>query len=324
MLHHIANDPLVIHAHHHWHPPRIINNNILLLKDVVRNLPAMALHDPATRIGNRLLDTCHHIMVTIPASPPRSSKVFAQWAAAWMQQCQGDLFHKTGIGSDGSYQIKGQGVSAFVVQQDNVVIHSHSFLVVAHSSYDAEMQAANATIHYMAQNVRGQVLVFIDNQATLKSLFSTKPHTAFALSLNNCKTMDAWLASSADNMAKFRWMPSHLGFPLNELADKATKFTPIGPPAFPHHTLASRLCMNWAFVITEWCSMWNVFAASKALKLKKKNKSLYQPNVWDGKGKQFSHLAADIMTFSQFTRLVSGHLPTGEYRQRFFPQDAHV
>ena len=91
------------------------------------------------------------------------------------------------------------------------MVHTHSFLMAAHSSYDAEMHVANAAIEYIAQFV-GPVLVFIDNQATLKSLFSTKPHTAFALSLANCKAIAAWLSASPDNTAEFRWMPSHLGF----------------------------------------------------------------------------------------------------------------
>ena len=45
------------------------------------------------------------------------------------------------------------------------------------------------------------------------------------------------------------------------------------------------------------------------------------PHTWDGKGKQFISLAGDIATFSRFTRLVSGHAPTGEFRQCFFPQE---
>ena len=77
----------------------------------------------------------------------------------------------------GKYRIKGQGVSTFVVQHHGVVTHSHNFLVVAHSSYDAKMHAANTAIDYIAHNIQGLVLVFIDNQAMLKSLFSTKPHT---------------------------------------------------------------------------------------------------------------------------------------------------
>ena len=114
--------------------------------------------------------------------------------------------------------------------------------------------------------------------------------------------------------------PSHLGFTLNELADKAAPTAPAGPFAFPRHTVASRLRLNRALVITEWRDKWLPFANSKALKLKKK-KRVFLPNAWDGKGKQFIGLASDISTFSRFTRLITGHAPTGEYREHFFPQE---
>ena len=115
-------------------------------------------------------------------------------------------------------------------------------------------------------------------------------------------------------------MPSHLGFALNELADKAAEVTPIGPPPFPRNTLASRIRFNRSLVITEWRTVWTTFADMKALKLKKK-KQHFAPNAWDGKGKQFTRLLSDITMFSHFTRLVSGHAPTGKFRQRFFPNE---
>ena len=47
------------------------------------------------------------------------------------------------------------------------------------------------------------------------------------------------------------------------------------------------------------------------------------PHAWDRHGKQFITLAGDITTLSRFTRLVSGHAPTGEYHQWFFPDEPH-
>ena len=99
-----------------------------------------------------------------------------------MRQCHADAVNKLLVGSDGSYKVKGQGVSAFVIQEKDIIIHSASQLVVAHSSYDAEMHAANQAIKYIASHLGGPVLFFIDNQFTLKSLFNTKPHSAFELS----------------------------------------------------------------------------------------------------------------------------------------------
>ena len=320
VLHHIAQDLPLPNVPHNWQPLGIQCANIAILQTAIRDIPPMRLHDHATHIGNRLLDSTGRISVVIPAAPPRSSKVFQQWAIAWMDQNRSDLHDVTSVGSDGSYRIKGQGTSAFVIQRNNIMLHTHSFLVVAHSSFKAEMYAANAAIEYTSEYVHGLVLMFIDNQATLRSLFSMKPHTAFHTSLANCKAMAKWLSASQENCVEFRWLPSHLGFWLNELADTAVEHPPAGPPVLPCHSIVSRIRHNHSLVINEWRQHWQAFAASKELKLKKKKRP-YMRNAWDGKGKQFIKLATDISLFSRFTRLILGHTPTGEYQLRFFPQE---
>ena len=320
ILNHLAVAPVVHQLRGHRQAQRPSADNIWQLQAAAKEISPLHLRDPITRIGNRLLDSTTRVKITIPAAPPRASKVFEQWAVGWMCRCRDDLPGKTVIGSDGSYKIKGKGVSAFIVQRNGQTIHSSSFLVIAHSSYDAEMQAVHAAIKFVAHNVAGSVLVFVDNQATLKSLFNTRPHSAFELARENCRLMGDWTNSSHDNNIEFRWMPSHLGFEINELADKAADVTPIGPPPFPSHTIASRIRHNRSLVIFEWRQAWSMFANNKVLKLKKKKKPLL-PNAWDGKGKQFISMAGDMITFSRFTRLVSGHAPTGEFRLRFFPHE---
>ena len=77
-------------------------------------------------------------------------------------------------------------------------------------------------------------------------------------------------------------MPSHLGFHINELADKAADTTPIGPFPAPHMTIASHIRDNKASIVSNWRATWLPFAECKALHLKKKKKVLL-PNAWDGK-----------------------------------------
>ena len=270
VLHHIALDHPLPNTPPRRRPLGIQRANIAILQTAIWDIPPMQLHDLATHIGNRLLDSTSHISISIPAAPPRSSKVFQQWVTAWLEKSTKDLIDVIGVGSDGSYCTKGQGTSAFVIQWDNITTHTHSFLVVVHSSFEAEMYAANAAIEYISEHLHGAVLMFIDNQATLHSLFSTKPHTAFSISLSNCKAMATWISDSPDNCIEFRWMPSHLGFPLNELADKAAEHMPAGPHAFPQHSMASRIRLNRSLIINEWRQSWRPFNASKELQLKKK------------------------------------------------------
>ena len=127
----------------HRYGQRPPQDNIWLLKEAVQQHPPLALLDPLTQIGNRLLDCTTWVRITIPVAPSQVSKVFEQWPGGWMQQCHTNAADKIIVGSDGSYKIKGQGASAFVVKHNGVIIHSASQLVLAHSSYDAEMHMAN-------------------------------------------------------------------------------------------------------------------------------------------------------------------------------------
>ena len=113
-------------------------------------------------------------------------------------------------------------MAAFIVQHNYDTIHSYSQMVVAHSSYDAEMQAIHVAIEYLTQHVTGPANVFVDNQATLKSLFNTKLHSAFELALANCKLLGGWLMQSLLNLDGFRAI---LALPLTSL--------PIKPPTLP-------------------------------------------------------------------------------------------
>ena len=76
---------------------------------------------------------------------------------AWIQTAYADCNGHTIIGTDGSYKTKGKGVSAFVVQHGNAVLHTHHSPVSTHSSYDAEMKAANMAIEYVVQHVTNKV-----------------------------------------------------------------------------------------------------------------------------------------------------------------------
>ena len=301
-------------------PSRAPADNLWIATGAVAVLPPLHLTDHITCVGDRLLDRTCHIQITVPSAPPRSSKVFEQWATSWIQQAYADSHDKTIIGMDGSYTTRGQGSSAFVVQTANAVTHTHSCPVAAHSSYDTKMQATSMVIEYITDHIRGKILVFIDNQSTLKALFNVKHHSLFELARLNSIAMQKWIDSAPHNEIEFRWMPSHLGFHINKLADKAAGSLPIGPFPNPIETITSCIRHNRAAVVNKWRQAWRPFAVTKRLQLKFKKKQVL-PNAWDSKSKIFMCHAHDIVTYSRFNRLVTGHAPTGEFRQRFFPHE---
>ena len=175
ILHHLATSP-PFHGQATLprHQSRPKSDNIWILKEATAELPPMHIDDVITRIGAQLRDRTNKVTVNIPAAPPRSSKVFTQWAEGWLKKCHTDASHITAIGTDSSYKKKGQGVSTFVVQYHHHTICTEAQQIVAHSSYDAEMHAVNMAIHHVYEHVRGLVIVFIDNQLTLKAMFKVQ------------------------------------------------------------------------------------------------------------------------------------------------------
>ena len=154
-------------------PVRPPSENIWIAKATISQLPPLKLLDPVTRIGNRLMDCASRVVINVPSAPPHSSKVFEQWAQAWIQAAYADCVGVTVIGTDGSYKTKGQGVSMYVVQQGRSIICTHSRPVSAHSSYDAEMKAANMAIEFLSEEK------FLSSLTTNPRLsrYSTLSHT---------------------------------------------------------------------------------------------------------------------------------------------------
>ena len=101
------------------------------------------------------------------------------------------------------------------------------------------MKAANMAIEFITEYTQDKILIFIDNQSTLRSLFNVTPHLLFELSRLNSIAVGRWLAASPCNEVEFCWMPSHLGFHINELADKVADALLTGPFPAPHMTIAS-------------------------------------------------------------------------------------
>ena len=117
--------------------------------------------------------------------------------------------------------------------KDDVILHTHTQLVAAHS-YDAEMNAVHHAIEYITISLTGRVIVFIDNQSTIHSILNVKAHSLFELSRKNNHFLWHWIDSNVNNNIKFCWVPSHLGFCINKLADSAANSPHILLLLTPH------------------------------------------------------------------------------------------
>ena len=128
-----------------------------------------------------------------------------------------------------------------------------------------------------------------------------------------------WLISDICNVIQFVWVPSHEGFPLNKHTDNSIKEPFIGPPPPIHQSPASAIWLHKASAISSWHAKFAVFQAMHPITLKKKQKALML-SAWNPASHRFLNIAGqDQEVITQFTRAITGHAPTGEYRLRFFP-----
>ena len=129
--------------------------------------------------------------------------------------------------------------------------------------------------------------------------------------------------STTDSTFSFAHCPSHVGIEGNERADKLTKTGAAMGPATPVRMLRSNFINDFRRDMTRhWriLSVSHTYKGSGWLPIRRK-KRLFKPAIGNKQAKTFFLAMAgnDILTTSRMARAITGHAPTGEYRQRFFP-----
>ena len=164
------------------------------------------------------------------------------------------------------------------------------------------------------------MIIVADNEATLKASCTTSPHLGFPTSLSICTLLAKWFTQSPYNQLQLRWFPGHSELELNELADS------LAGQAFPcvhpltHDTITSRKRHFMAQAVIDWRLQALPLMQARRIQLKVRH-SPAVPQLWGAKGRQFIDLAENnIGLLCRFSRLISGHVPIGSYRRRFFPQ----
>ena len=129
--------------------------------------------------------------------------------------------------------------------------------------------------------------------------------------------------STTDNTLSLAYCPSHVGIDGNERADKLTKTGAAMGPATPVRILRSNFVNDFRRDMTRH---WQVLSTSQTYKGSswlpiRQKKRMFKPAIGNKQAKNFflTMSGNDILTISRMARAITGHAPTGEYRQRFHP-----
>ncbi|KAF8630245.1 hypothetical protein AX14_011022 [Amanita brunnescens Koide BX004] len=121
----------------------------------------------------------------------------------------------------------------------------------------------------------------------------------------------------------FRYCPSHSGIEGNDRADRLTKTGAAIAPIVPPRILISNFVSDFTKKMT---LHWRILASSKSFKGRqwlplRRKKKVFKPAVRNKAATNFFYDLSgnDIATLSRMARAITNHAPTGEYRQRFYP-----
>ncbi|KAF8695033.1 hypothetical protein AX14_001893 [Amanita brunnescens Koide BX004] len=274
-----------------------------------------------SRPGDRVSDRFHDRIFFETTAPKRSSKLFAAWVRDFKKRV--DSLKKAGrslIFTDGAYWTKtSRAAYAFTVQRGDSWL-DHTFWCPAGSSYDAEIAALEEAIAWAVTNNISDPIFFIDNKSVLTSFLDLGTHSSQMSSIRINIILHDYF-STTNNTMSFAYCPSHVGIEGNERADKLTKTGAAMGPASPVKILRSNFLNSFR---RDMSRHWRVLASSQTYKGRgwlpiRRKKRMFKPDISNKDAKRFFFTMSGnhIETISRMTRAITGHAPTGEYRQRF-------
>ena len=205
----------------------------------------------------------------------------------------------TSVYTDGSKSVDGVGAAAVVPGQEVIRVR----MPAASSIFTAELTAILAALHFISFNAPGRYTIMCDSRSVLDSL------QAADLTHHLVLKILVWLLLLEDSSFSilFCWVPSHVGVPGNEMADRAAKDASElgqveGSPLPPRdlYPLIRR------YVWDRWQSEWDGIPPTKLHAIK--------PSVlpWPASSRTRHQEVALCRLRIGHTRLTHGHLMAGE------------
>ena len=284
-------------------------------------------HDPIARPGDRVSDIYAHRIFFDLTAPKRSSKFFDGWVRqlnSKIDQLIRD--NRSIIFSDGAFWSKSSRASYAFTAHHNNSWHDTSGWCPAGSSFDAEIAALEEAIQWAIVRRIPDPIFFIDNKSVLTSFLDLNTHSSQMSSIRiNILLHDYLSTMPSSSTISFAFCPSHVGIAGNERADRLTKTGAALGPATPIKILRSNFLAEFK---RDMNKHWRILAKSQMYKghgwipIRRKHR-LFKPDIGNKHTKRFFLMLAgnDIETTSRMARALTNHAPTGEYCQRFHPNE---
>lgn len=278
------------------------------------------------RPGDRLLDT-HASRISFDTRAPKKNAggdAFREWKLnVFYPKLHNIMEDRTTrvLFTDGSHKKDEEGHisgAAWAMYTHNKCIGSGNFGFGKASSFDAEMAALARGLRAATSNCPANISAihaFVDNQAAIAAILAATKGPSQLLSIVACQTIRSFLDSDPTRTVHFHWCPSHVQVASNELVDKLAKSALFLPqPEFTSFSTAKAIHKEDAL------NAWRKQVRSEKYR---GHHSLFcdDPDklcILKGKTVPFTpESSRNPALAARFNRVMTGHFPHGEFRQRF-------
>ena len=223
--------------------------------------------------------------------------------------------------SDGSVKTTGSATAIAHVWKDNKVINTLKARSNNITSLEAELMAIRIGLASAFENIEAhQILVITDSLEAGKKITSSGEQYLQKSIIPTAEKIQSFLSKDGRNSIHFWHCPNKLEWPRHILVDKETK-TSHTPPILPEKNSflfskkkeCDRILESWQQSFKDSKKKGQLF-----LEFEDDDEKVIKPTYTKG-GSWLPHIGISNSTCARFTRMMTGHAPIGEYRQRFFP-----
>ena len=293
-----------------------------LATDLVREqfLP----YHPLSRPGDRVVDRFADFFSIDSYSPKKGSSLFKAWCSDLSKSIS--ALHSSDrpiIYTDGAFWNKtARGAFSFTCYHKG---NWHDFYnwCPAGSSFDAEIAAIEQAIQWACVQNLVDPVFYIDNKAALISFLDTRVRSSHMATIRiNSILLDRFTSPNPTTFT-FRYCPSHSGIEGNDRADRLTKLgAALAPDILPRLLLSNFVNDHTRRLTAQWqlLSSLPAFKGCQWMSIRYKKKRFIPALRNKAKSNFFYNISGnDISTLSRMARAITNHAPTGEYRNRFYP-----